>query len=252
MGKDVGAVRSVGMSYDAQSGEITTKVTIALDPARIEITGVQMASAGNDARGALDGMIGTLVEKGLRAELDSSMPVIGGKLVALKMVPGARPAVLGGGAVPEIPSVPGSSIDSIMASVGEITGKVNQIPLDAIGQDVQRTMANAARLSSSPELTESIHHLDESLANIQEMSRQARAQVGPFLAEVHRAAKEAESTLASAKSLMGSSLGQGQPQSAGLPQTLYELERAARSLRELADYLDRHPESLLRGKGTNG
>jgi paraquat-inducible protein B len=30
---------------------------------------------------------------------------------------------------------------------------------------------------------------------------------------------------------------------------MYELSRAAKSLRSLADYLDRHPEALLRGKG---
>ena len=39
---------------------------------------------------------------------------------------------------------------------------------------------------------------------------------------------------------------------AGLGSTLYELNRAARSLRELADYLDRHPEALVRGRGDAG
>jgi paraquat-inducible protein B len=44
-------------------------------------------------------------------------------------------------------------------------------------------------------------------------------------------------------------LEQSAPGTGNLSDTLYELNRAARSLRELADYLDRHPEALLHGKG---
>ncbi|HEY6418110.1 MAG TPA: hypothetical protein VIX59_03820 [Candidatus Binataceae bacterium] len=37
-------------------------------------------------------------------------------------------------------------------------------------------------------------------------------------------------------------------QSQQIGNTLQEVSRAARSLRVLADYLERHPEALLRGK----
>ena len=36
-----------------------------------------------------------------------------------------------------------------------------------------------------------------------------------------------------------------------LPQTLYEVTRAARALRDLSDYLDRHPSSLITGRAAN-
>ena len=38
------------------------------------------------------------------------------------------------------------------------------------------------------------------------------------------------------------------PLQQGAAQTLAELQRAAQALRVLADYLQQHPESLLRGK----
>jgi paraquat-inducible protein B len=252
IGQEVGAVRSVDTAFDARSGEINTEVVIALDPVRIQVTGVQMASLGTSIRGALDQMISALVGKGLRAEIDSSMPVIGQKMLALKMVPGAQPAVLGPGPIPEIPSTSGSDIEAIMANVGEITDKVKQMPLDAIGAQVHEITTNVSRLASSPELTASLQHLDQSLANIQDLSKQAREQIGPVLTEVHHAAREAETTLASAKNLIGNTVAATSgPETAGLPHTLYELEQAARSLRELADYLDQHPEALLKGKGKN-
>jgi paraquat-inducible protein B len=73
------------------------------------------------------------------------------------------------------------------------------------------------------------------------------------LAQLHKAADQAEATLASARSLLGNGgIAQNSVQTAGLPATLYELTRAARSLRELSDYLDRHPEALLQGKGKSG
>jgi paraquat-inducible protein B len=37
------------------------------------------------------------------------------------------------------------------------------------------------------------------------------------------------------------------PEAAGLPETLYEVSRAARSLRELSSFLDQHPQALLAG-----
>jgi len=54
----------------------------------------------------------------------------------------------------------------------------------------------------------------------------------------------ARGTLDSANTLVGPNSPQGQQ----LDSTLEEVRRAARSIRVLADYLDRHPEALIRGK----
>jgi len=132
-------------------------------------------------------------------------------------------------------------------------GKIDRMPLPQIAKNIHETTERLARLSQSPELTSSLHHLDQSLANIDRISVQARERIGPILAEVHRAAAEAQATLASAKSVFGSGAQAGsQPNTAGVPDTLYELARAARSLRQLSDFLDRHPESLLTGRGKGG
>ncbi len=107
-----------------------------------------------------------------------------------------------------------------------------------------------AALSKSPELTQSLQRLDQSITNIEHVTDQADGRVGPLLAELHRAAGEAQSTLAAAKGLVSDNpLPQSAPDTANLGDTLYELNRAARSLRELANYLDRHPEALLHGRG---
>ena len=149
--------------------------------------------------------------------------------------------------------MPGSNIDSIVAEAGDVIAKIDAMPLPQIAADIHRTTERIAEISNSPELTNSVRNLDRSLANIDQVTAQARKQIAPILAELHKAADQAQATLASARSVLGSGAqSQNAVQTAGIPDTLYELSRAARSLRELSDYLDRHPEALLQGKRRSG
>jgi paraquat-inducible protein B len=69
--------------------------------------------------------------------------------------------------------------------------------------------------------------------------------------DLAKAIVELDATLASAKRTLSSAdrlIAPESPLSAGLDSTLGEVSRAARALRGLADYLERHPEALLRGK----
>jgi paraquat-inducible protein B len=66
--------------------------------------------------------------------------------------------------------------------------------------------------------------------------------VPPALAKLTQA-------LQSARQLIGSGQEVGnQPQTSSLPATLFEVRRAAQSIRELADTLDRNPQALLTGR----
>jgi paraquat-inducible protein B len=250
--EQIGVVREAVVQYDAASRKLFTRATIVVDPSRIATTGMAEA-AGATPRARMDALLQSLIAEGLRAQLGETTPVIGGRMVALRFVPHASKASLIPGPVPEIPSTSSSGVQDIMAQAGDVMHKLDAIPLAEIGENVRAAAEHVARLTRSPELAESLHRLDQSLANIERITVQARERVGPILNQVHQVASEAESTLASAKSVFASgAAGQNQPNTAGLPDTLYELARAARSLRELADYLDRHPEALLTGKGKNG
>lgn len=248
----IGVVRDSVVQYDADSKQLYTCATIVVDPSRIATTGLP-AGRGGTPCARMDALLQNLIAEGLRAGIAETTPVIGGKMVALRFVPNPGKASLIPGPIPEIPSTSASGIQDIIAQAGDVMHKLDPIPLAEIGENVRAATEHLGRLTRSPELTESLHHLDQSLANIERITVQARERVGPILAQVHRVASEAETTLASAKSVLAGSAGAlNQPNTAGLPDTLYELARAARSLRELADYLDRHPEALLTGKGKNG
>jgi paraquat-inducible protein B len=66
----------------------------------------------------------------------------------------------------------------------------------------------------------------------------------PVIARLNEALQEAEQTLAAARrQLRGDS-----EQVLQLQATLLEIERATRALREFFDYVERNPESLLKGR----
>jgi paraquat-inducible protein B len=64
-------------------------------------------------------------------------------------------------------------------------------------------------------------------------------------------APEARDTLRAARTALDSADRTFQPDSAlaqSTVETMHELSRTAASFRALADYLERHPEALIRGK----
>src|SRR5581483_6646800 len=101
------------------------------------------------------------------------------------------------------------------------------------------------RLVSSPELTASLDHLDRALAGLDTTIRVAGPEIGPTIAQLRRTADGLDATATSAERLVGDT---PRSPSGNLQQTLRELGEAARAIRTLAEYLDQHPEALLRGR----
>ena len=245
---EVGSVASSTLQYDSRSGLLASLVTIALDPSRISLADGETWQP--DARPQMNDLLRHLIGQGLRARLGKTVPVVGSNAVMLEFVPKAAPADLSAGSVPGIPTAPGSDINAMVASLSGFGAKLDAIPLDQIADEIHQTTEKLAALSHSPQLTESLEHLDNTLTDVDRIAHAGSQQVGPILTQLRQVADEAKSTVAAARSVIASNgMVQNEPETTGIGNALYELSRAARSLRELADYLDRHPEALLRGKG---
>jgi paraquat-inducible protein B len=134
----------------------------------------------------------------------------GAAFVALDFFPGAAPATVDWSQTPvQLPTISGQ-LEAMESKVTNIINKLDKMPLQQIGN----------------ELTKAIAELDQTLV-------------------------AARGTLMSARGTIsnaGSLTDPNSPQIQQLGSTLQEVSRAARALRVLADYLERHPEALLRGK----
>ncbi len=248
-GFSVGEVASTALAVEPRSGVAQTRAVVLLDPTRFHLIGLatpERLGTPESWSPVMNEALGELVRHGLRASLSQTPPLIGSPQIALAMVPGAAPAALDtSGRYPAIPSVAGGGLQAFAASLG-------RVPITAIGDNVRAITAQLRTLSSSPRLEDSLQHLDRALAELDATVRQSGPQVAPTLNDVRqtvdalrRSAAQIDATAASASVMLN---GSATPPGGNMQQALEELTGAARSIRELADYLDRHPEALIRGR----
>jgi paraquat-inducible protein B len=173
------------------------------------------------------------VHDGLRARLRSASLVSAQRYVAFEYVADARPAALDLRREPiELPVARGP-FPALEDKVTALLDKLNALPLGAVAADA-RDALREARLT---------------LAGVQELARDVDQKALP---EFVSAAADARSALASAQHMLdGASttlVGPDAPGQQELRSALQELARAARSLRVMADSIERQPQSLLWGR----
>lgn len=243
-GFTVGEVTAVELNVDPEAGSIATTVRIVLDPLRFHIQGG--APVAGDWAPVMNAALMLLVRHNLRARLSKSSPVLGSGQIELAVVPEAPPAALrliAGSR--EIPSVQGDSLDTLLTAAG-------QLPIREIGNNVRAITRRVDALVSSPRVKDSIVHLDAALRHLDQTLHDAGPKVAPTLQAVQatvetlrHTATELEQTAAAARVVIG---GTPEAPDGSLQPALQHMSEAARSVRELADYLDQHPDSLLRGR----
>ncbi len=240
-GFTVGEVKQVGFHYDVAMDRIETPVTLALYPSLFHMRGGPPPESG----GGFAAVVNRLVSQGLRSNLEREPPLIGGYRVALEMVPGAPPASLDTAAsLPKIPTAPGGS------GLESIVNRFNKVPVDQIAQNVLDITRHIDEVASSPELKDSVSELNASLREIHQTVSNIGPKVDQLVSTLQGTARQLEDTaheLEGAARQADKTLG-GPTSQTGVQSTLREVKEAARALRSLADYLNRHPESLIEGR----
>ncbi|WP_125477612.1 PqiB family protein, partial [Caballeronia terrestris] len=213
----VGEVAAINTRYDPVKREFSIPVEVHFYPERFTSRyegGAKSGRLGDDRR-ALAQM---LVDNGLRAQLRTGSLLTGQLYVAVDFFPNAPKASMNWDRhPPEMPTVP-SGLQSLQDSVTALIARLNKIPFEGIGKDLRRTLNTADKLLKT---------LDTSVA------------------------PEARDTLRAARTALDAADRTLQPDSAiaqSTAETLRELSRTAASFRALAEYLERHPEALIRGK----
>jgi paraquat-inducible protein B len=133
------------------------------------------------------------------------------------------------------------TLDSTRAAVADVSRDARQLlaRLDADAQTLNALLQDAQRMVQKSE--GEIGSLGASIRGIAEEARAA-------LEVTRRTLEKAQAALGA----VDGTLGGTEPLGHQLINTLQDLAAAARSVQTLADYLDRHPEALLKGKGNPG
>ena len=220
LGINVGHVVSVKLDYDEKRERFPIDVRAVVYPHRLgDAYGKLVAMAQrSDGDSRVGHLLGKLVANGLRAQVRSGNLLTGQMYVALDFVPNAKKVAFDPAIEPlQVPTVPGS-FDKLQEQLAEIVDKFNAVPLDEIGKNLNNSLAG----------------LDKTLQRVN----------GEVLPSLTGTLDGAKTTLGTVNGVVG---GDSKVLSE-LSQTLREVQRMARSLRVFGDYLDRHPEALIRGR----
>jgi paraquat-inducible protein B len=213
----IGEVTAIYTRYDPARKEFSIPVEVHIFPERFTSRYSATAKGGRLSDHPHQ-MAEWLVANGLRGQLKTGNLLTGQLYIAMDFFPDAAKATLDwDNTPPELPTVPGG-LQSLQDSITSLVDKLNKVPLEGISKDLRKTLQDANALMTT-----------------------LRTSVAP----------EARGALAAARAALESANKALQPMSSvaqSTSDTMRELSRTAASFRALADYLERHPEALLRGK----
>ena len=244
-GITVGAVTSVQLEFDVDTSRIRIPVTIEIEPQRI----IPSTVPPEDFEPGKP--MAELVARGLRAQLQTGNLLTGELFVDLVLVPDAPKAeLITTGPVPEIPSIP-ATLDQLQASATMIMNKIAKLPLDELAASLTRTADGLERVVNSPDIQDAGKRIGPAIEQLQQTIGRVDSATGPLLGSLNGAAEAATTTLRDAQTAIASiqrTIGSGSALANNADNLMQELTRAARSIRVLADYLERNPQALIRGK----
>jgi paraquat-inducible protein B len=219
-GIPIGRVIEISLELDKKMAELRIPVIVEIEPDRIGIV-------HDDTKLSNEDVIEQLVNKGLRAQLKVGSIVTGQLLIDLDFHPGSKRLSSENHSVyPEFPTT-ASSLEEISRSAQVILDKMAKMPLDELTKEMNKT-----------------------LVELQSTSKAATRMLGTAndtLATAGYTLNHASGTIKSAQNV----LGQLEPGSNGyyeFHKLMQELTQTTRSIKQLTDYLEQHPESLIRGK----
>jgi paraquat-inducible protein B len=271
-GVEIGSVESVVLHADRETLNIQIPVIISTESDRIHVTG----GAGRSQQENIP----KLIDLGLRAQLTMESMVTGQLMIDLDFHP-EEPAKLVGTDLkyPEIPTIP--------STIQKLAEDLEKLPIEKIFQKVSDAADGLEQILNSPELKETISSLkvaaqgaEKLIMSADKLVKNVDGQVGPLAESIKVAAIDAQkllkdvdreivpvvSSIRTAADAAKAALVQGEEtlktlengigeDSAlvyDLRNALKELSSAGRSIRVLADYLEQHPDALIRGKGLLG
>lgn len=233
-GVTVGEVAKINIELDPNRKEFAMPVEIQFYPERLRAR-YRSKDKGNAPSGSRE-LLNSLVGHGFRAQLRSSNMLTGQLYIALDLFPKAPPAKIEWlKNPPEFPTTQ-TSMEQLQTALMQIVQKFEKLPLEELAGDARQTM----------------QRLETTLKSADTLIRNMDGKIVPearlMLEDARKSLDAVHSTLGSAKQVLSADA----PLQRDLRETMRELSRAARSLRTLGEYLERNPESLLRGKQEDG
>jgi paraquat-inducible protein B len=271
-GVQIGAVKEISLELDPKATRISKPVVIEIDPeVMLDPSGHPLQAA--DTLEERKQNAKRLIDAGLKAQLQTQSLLTGLLYVEVNFHRD-KPLILTGlnyKDLPELPSIP-STEEQLKNAADEILTKIRQLPIQEIAKDLSATLQVVREIATSDELKKNraalsqtldeteklVANLNRNLApllnNMNGTVTDTRAMVQQFTRDMRPVLISTEKTLSTAnKVLLESNHTLGSVEAIAAPdaplwQSLEALRDAAQSTKDLTDYLERHPDSIIYGK----
>ncbi|GAB5467041.1 MAG: hypothetical protein Kilf2KO_00710 [Rhodospirillales bacterium] len=245
-GIPIGAVQRIDLRYDAAGNSFAVLVALLVQPKGFPAAG-DPPSTAEQTYDAVE----TLVKRGLRARLASPKLLGDGLVIELVLLPDPPDGSLDRSADPPRMPVAPSRAEELQAKVRQAIGRLASLPLDQVFERAEESLTALQALVQGPELKEALANLRDGTASLKALADSMDGRLDAIAGGVDKIVARAGRTFDKAGETLDSiqrSVGDRSPVLADVRRLLRELDGAARSLRLMADYLERHPDALIRGK----
>ncbi|MBI1285901.1 MAG: MCE family protein [Thiobacillus sp.] len=238
LGLQGGEVTEVGLDFDPKTKKVRGRVEIVTYPERLvgrmHGKAVVAGQAVEHSAQKRHAFIQQMFEHfGMRGQLQSGSLLTGQLFVAFDFFPNAKKMKIDWNQeVPELPVVPGT-LPNLEEKVGSILTKLDNLQWEKIGSDTRQAIETFNQVLKDAD--KALVRFDSDLT----------PEIKSAIEEFRRATASADRMIRNADATLVSPDAPGQQ---ALRNAMQEVARAARSLRVLTDYLERHPEALIRGK----
>jgi paraquat-inducible protein B len=276
-GVQIGTVEKIGLRLTSGEGELR-QVSYAQMPLPVifQLDEREFKSKGATGAALEPEEFQTLIQQGLRAQLNMESLLTGLLYVDLGFHP-EMPAKFyiqpGSGPYPEIPTIP-TDMEQIREDATKALAKIEKIDfnklVDAITDagisvkqlagdpELHKAIDSFNRIVSDPALLQAVSEAKVTLGNVNKAVVAAKnaidrtgPRIDPLIASLEKSSSDLQTALGQARSTMASAqlvITPGSPMIHKLDSTLDNLADASRSIHDLADYLQRNPSALIRGK----
>ncbi|MCX7106179.1 MAG: MlaD family protein [Methylococcales bacterium] len=271
-GVQIGTVKEISLELDQKLVRISKPVVIEIDPGvLLDASGKPLQSATSMEERKKNTQ--RLINSGLKAQLQTQSLLTGLLYVEVNFFRD-EPLQLTGinyKDLPELPSVP-TTVDQLKSTADEMLSKFRQLPIEDMVKDLAVTLKEIKDIATSDELKKNRADLTKTLAETEQLVtnlnkglvpllnnmngtmvdtrnlvQQFTQDMKPVLISSEKTLNTATSVLLESNHALGSVEALAAPD-APLWQSLEALRDAAQSTKDLTDYLERHPDSILYGK----
>jgi paraquat-inducible protein B len=226
-GLKIGLVKDVRLKPDLAKGTVVVAVRFEVQPERIVGIGQRMFKTDEQT-------VAAMLDRGLRASLESASLITGSQMLSLDFEPNAPPvSVTKDGDDFVIPTTESGGFAQLASSATGVLNKINAMPFGQIGANLNGFLGSLNKATEGPQLKEAVDNLATALASAQRT-----------LNNFNKLAQSADKLTTS----VDTGYGDDTRFHRDLDRLLVQTDETVRAVRSLADILSRHPEALIRGR----